>query len=533
MMRFRIYTSLFLLHLVGEGDAFNVILPNIRGVSRECLQSEILTDQRQRNLQHGSQPSRRESIPPLSALKKKSKQNQAAGTLATLTPSEKIQEMASFLAIQLLEVAMKEVAKGEGESKMTLEDVEKLAEALQGQMVETKQAQDKLETTWDAAGDAIEELLADEGMTKLEPPSSLKNTVGADRTVLDDKKARNDDEADAEVKAPELAQLKDDQSSDDMTAVPPPPMKKPEDIKPVATQDTVKGTNVTITPKETMLPLESPAGIRIPNVISAEFGRPLEVVASNVNPLREMPKRNPKVEGQTHATLSLEKIETPKSVTTVVTSELESSKRIVPQTTRNESSRNDLKSRQAQEHFQRKLLEARYQMESKNKTTSIHASSTAEATSSTETEPSPDTPTSQSQSDTVLHSSEPLTNEEQPHLVDQASSGDTEIPTAESKGESVDSIRKFLSQPPTKPSQLSISKISESRLKSIIDARRQPKGADEEAVMAEKYAKMSVEDRAFAILFDLGMIDQNKDPSDPSYDHSDDDEICEQLHFPS
>jgi hypothetical protein len=80
---------------------------------------------------------------------------------------------------------------------------------------------------------------------------------------------------------------------------------------------------------------------------------------------------------------------------------------------------------------------------------------------------------------------------------------------------------------------LTISKISESRLKSIIEARRQPKAFDEESKVAEKYAKMSVEDRAFAILYDLGMVDENKDPRDPSYDHSVDDDICEHSYLSS
>mmetsp|Transcript_8557 Transcript_8557/g.14984 ORF Transcript_8557/g.14984 Transcript_8557/m.14984 type:complete len:103 (-) Transcript_8557:45-353(-) len=75
-------------------------------------------------------------------------------------------------------------------------------------------------------------------------------------------------------------------------------------------------------------------------------------------------------------------------------------------------------------------------------------------------------------------------------------------------------------------------KISESRLKSIIDARRQPKPFDEESKVAEKYASMSVEDRAFAILYDLGLIENNVDPRDPNYDHSSDDEICEHSNTP-
>ena len=66
-----------------------------------------------------------------------------------------------------------------------------------------------------------------------------------------------------------------------------------------------------------------------------------------------------------------------------------------------------------------------------------------------------------------------------------------------------------------------------------MEARRQPKQYDEEASVAEKYAKMSVEERAFSILFDLGMVEANKDPKDPSYDHSNDDDYCEHFDISS
>lgn len=73
--------------------------------------------------------------------------------------------------------------------------------------------------------------------------------------------------------------------------------------------------------------------------------------------------------------------------------------------------------------------------------------------------------------------------------------------------------------------------ISERRVETIV-ALRQPKSSDEENKLAEKYAQMSLEDRAYALLCDLGMIEEHKDPNDPSYDHSKDDEYCEQRFLP-
>ena len=43
--------------------------------------------------------------------------------------------------------------------------------------------------------------------------------------------------------------------------------------------------------------------------------------------------------------------------------------------------------------------------------------------------------------------------------------------------------------------------------------------------LAAKYAAMSLEERAFAILVDLGMVELTPDPDDPTYDSSMDDEI--------
>mmetsp|Transcript_21439 Transcript_21439/g.30690 ORF Transcript_21439/g.30690 Transcript_21439/m.30690 type:complete len:95 (+) Transcript_21439:1283-1567(+) len=47
---------------------------------------------------------------------------------------------------------------------------------------------------------------------------------------------------------------------------------------------------------------------------------------------------------------------------------------------------------------------------------------------------------------------------------------------------------------------------------------------DEEAV-ASRYAAMNPEQRAYSILLDLGMIEENQDPDDPLYDATFDDEF--------
>jgi hypothetical protein len=396
-----------------------------------------------------------------------------------LSKSEKIQEMASFLAIQLLGVAMKEISKEDGESKMSMEDMQRLTEALQGPLVETKQAQDKLETTWDAAGDAVEDLLGEKGVTTVPKRAQSKT---------EEKKIPKDDPAAADEKQ-ELTV----ETSVDTKPVEAPArttLEKP-DVQPKTETETSKVTKS----------LPSPDGVRIPKVISAEFGKPLEVEVSNVNPLRHPLKRD--ASRSTESTAATPEIKQGKKEEAVV------SKDKLKRSTTAAVNMVSSSTAKKQEQFQRNLLATRFKLEA-------HSKSHKEAPESDQTSNDPVSPELSTSSKKSVIVEEPT--------IEKSSASTVE---SSSQGESIEIIREFLSQPPSKPSPISIPKISESRLKSIIEARRQPKAYDEEAHVAERYAKMAVQDRAFAILFDLGMVEENKDPKDPSYDHSDDDDYCE------
>ena len=50
--------------------------------------------------------------------------------------------------------------------------------------------------------------------------------------------------------------------------------------------------------------------------------------------------------------------------------------------------------------------------------------------------------------------------------------------------------------------------------KAIEEARRQPKSPEEEAALQAKYGQMDLEEKAFNILVDLGMIDLHDEPTD-------------------
>ena len=396
--------------------------------------------------------------------------------------------MASFLAIQLLGVAMKEITREDGESKMSLEDVQKLAEALSGPVTETKQAQDKLETTWDAAGDAVEDLLGEEGMTKLDPPAATKQN--ASETAVEEQ-TKKEETPTAEVKPTTPKDTASVQDKPEVTVT---------ESKPPKAKATTKS-------------LKSPEGVRIPEVISAEFGKALEVETSNVNPLRNPPKHDPNKNSKAEAPAAAEKSD-PASSTPIAEAK---------QSTSNAPAPIDSVSKQTQEIFQRQLLAARFQFESQSKPiqeekTSSKIAAEAQAKSAPVSSPESSSATDETKAEDVV---EPPTIKKSP----------APPPESSSQGESVEMIRDFLSQPPSKPSPISVSKISESRLKSIVEARRQPKNFNEEASVADKYSNMSLEERAFSILFDLGMVEANKDPRDPSYDHSDDDEFCEHLNL--
>ena len=58
-------------------------------------------------------------------------------------------------------------------------------------------------------------------------------------------------------------------------------------------------------------------------------------------------------------------------------------------------------------------------------------------------------------------------------------------------------------------------------------AEETPAPAPAPAAEKKDYDSMDLEDKAFNILVDLGMVDETPDPDSPDYDHSNDDEFVE------
>jgi len=73
---------------------------------------------------------------------------------------------------------------------------------------------------------------------------------------------------------------------------------------------------------------------------------------------------------------------------------------------------------------------------------------------------------------------------------------------------------------------LRLEEICRQQVAIAVLAGLQPEPPRIEKELAERYANMSLADRAFGILKDLGMIEETPIPSGHDYDHSKDDEFC-------
>jgi hypothetical protein len=68
--------------------------------------------------------------------------------------------------------------------------------------------------------------------------------------------------------------------------------------------------------------------------------------------------------------------------------------------------------------------------------------------------------------------------------------------------------------------------VKEAKIDVKLVAEEAPIVKEDEATRVARYASMSVEERAFAILVDSGALEMHTDPNDPDYDHSKDNDEC-------
>ena len=225
---------------------------------------------------------------------------------STPTTTSKVKDMATFLATQLLEKALAEAMKEDSnkDKKMNMDDLQKLIQAFQSSpSLATKEqlAQDEqLEPTYKAAGEAVAETLADKSMEDLVDATVEPKALDTDeKAAVEEATFLADTKETANIAAEKENKLAAEKAATEAR------VKAEEEARLQAETKKAEEEASTTQP----LPLSAarassplPAGIpvRIPDVISKVLGRPLEVMLSNVPPLREesIPKKNLKIDDQ-------------------------------------------------------------------------------------------------------------------------------------------------------------------------------------------------------------------------------------------
>jgi hypothetical protein len=251
----------------------------------------------------------------------------AAGSEGSDDSSSTIRRMSWFLATQLLEKALKEVSKGEAESKMSMDDLEKLASVLQRTEEQTSQEnqeaaqQEGVEETMSTEALEEEEEEEEEGdVSNEEVPETESSDSQDDQLETDIEEEPAEPAADNESVNVAESDVVEDTASEQSESTPlteenesenEPTVESVPSVDDVA-QSPVESPETEDAPSKTDdLPSsdakeESPlSGVaRIPDVISTAFGRSLEVVSSAVPPLRQSPV--PKANSDQEETTTLE-----------------------------------------------------------------------------------------------------------------------------------------------------------------------------------------------------------------------------------
>ncbi len=382
--------------------------------------------------------------------------------------SDKVKEMASFLSIQLLEKVMSEAMKPEGESTLDIEAVERITQALQ-----TTNQSSLAETSTPTFEETSDSPSLEERAPKEATDPTLSESVAVERES-EDTPVPETVEGDSVVSAEQTELTETIQEIEEKVTAPTP--------EPVAS-----------TPQ-------------IPEIAR----KPLEVVESNIPPLRpesvpqrttpiaeHEPAEEETIEDEVVVAATPEEVEEEKVTVEEIIAEEETSpgKTSEPE----ESAEEELARKKAQELFHRKLLQRKLEFDKKAAEKRIETEREAESSNNDDDD------------------------------------DDTEEDTQ--KGESTITSTDSTVEPPQIEPESHTEKTPniselERRVETIL-ALRQPKSTDQESRLAEKYSQMeNLEDRAYTLLVDLGMIQEHQDPRDPSYDHSNDDDLCDQRYFP-
>lgn len=441
--------------------------------------------------------------------------------------SDKIQEMASFLSRQLLEKIMAEAMKEDGESTMDIEAVQRIMEALQYQPSTSSGTNHKEDTA--VGGD------------KPETTTISQAAVGEKSTTKESTVSTAEDA----TKSMEIATLTPSEMQQSL-------------VDPILSDEYTDEENVA---KEGDAIKSVPSSMTTESVVSEEIiiRPPLEVIASDLPPLR--PSSIPKRKSKLSVVIEEEKEAQSKIIVEdKVSSLLDEQEQEQEETqTIDGSNKEDnvnisvsvLKRQIPGELFQRSLLKQKFEYDARarvavvenddddddeyfdpnNGTTVDEALSTSTSQVENFLEDS-DSTSSTSVEDIVAEEKTNEGGEESSKNSSNSSSqggSTTQKPEGEVLQSSSPDIISQSSQLGSPPLVTTSSPTNFERRSDSIVARSQPKSSDEESKLADRYASMSIEERAYAVLVDPGMIKENKDPKDPSYDHTNDDEYCDQT----
>ena len=496
----------------------------------------------------------------LNAFKKSNKKSSTAASSNTA----KIQEMAAFLSVTLLEKVIAETMKEGGESNMDLDAIQRITDALQNKpSSETKQEEEststaaaaaaKLETTTTSKSDAEDKVATKESIEAVEIPASTNSVVdnSASSKTAEDK--NKDDASKKEKKIPPLEIVAADIPPLRPSSMPKRESKSLSTLTEEVTEEekeTTQSSEIIIEDNKASSPLvdendddtnndmsSDDVDVDVDNgvdvvddILKQAFSLSEDDDGSNIDDDYIQNKDKNKKDEKDKEKEIPQKIESSKE------EEIEVGNWAAP----------ILPEEQIPgESFQRKLLEKQFEYNARA-TVAVVVVDEEEIQLPTQDDSDSTQSTPLLEDVDVVNKEKSNEGDKEESSSSRSSSSQGESPTPKSEGKSYQSNRlDDVVQSKSSTSQIgssspsltttpspSPSPISERRLH-IMVARRQPKSPNEESKLAEKYQNMPIEERAYTILFDLGMIDENKDPKDPSYDHADDDEYCDQTYISS
>jgi len=478
--------------------------------------------------------------------------------------SDKVKEMASFLSIQLMEKVMNEAMKPEGESNVNLEAVERLTKALQ--MSSSQPSSENSPTTSEAPRDSSK--IDDANLGQVETTATTENgtaevalSMPSENTEIqsDDASLSITEDNDIssslmEIETSEtiVAKTEIDQIvapvAENVQSPPQTPdvVRKPleiiqSDIPPLRPESIPRKTRVIAEDDEQEEENYQPATGTIEEAIAVkteetgnEKKSSKEIVNSTSSAVDESFQRS----------LLQKKLEIDNAHIANAKNDSSSKGDTADETKTSASSIEEIdsasvmESKKTEESFRRRLLTQKFEFDSQkasienDKDVNLNderevdtiISSPAEVASGEVTD---DTNLSIGIRDeaqamelkTLEDDIEPPTTEfpDSTPLKEETQEGESIISNILSESSEIEAVY------PDLTAQRSAPIISE-RLVEAKTALRQPKSSDEELILAEKYAQMeNLEDRAYALLCDLGMTEEHQNPKDPSYDHSKDD----------